>query len=557
MKFWNMLVALLLCSALILPSAAASGQDDTASTVSKQTLLAGLMDADIRSIQAAYTAGLVTCYEVTAYYLERVSTYNDRYNCFISLCDDALDQALRIDEQIVSGNTQGLLLGIPVVIKDNMDYAGYYTTNGYSKTSSYIADDHAQVVDYLLQEGAVIVGKANMSTGADNARACYSIAVGETKNAYNWELASGGSSGGSAVATSLNFAVAGLGTDTNSSLRLPAVLNGCVSMRVTWDTLSLDGIVKLNSRRDVPGAITRTVLDQAIILDALSGGETSYAKNLDSGALEGLRLGVVQELTYQEDAVDAEVEAAFENALAELEACGAVVVTVSVPGVSSWFYCYDDSTAFRQGKLEQLEQIMKENAISAFVFPSYLSTPQYSGTDANGTYWSTANQSFINNTSKFSSNVGIPEIGLPIGYHSRGAGIGMEIAALQDQEQLLLNIAYAYTQAYDHRNIPEEAVDLYTQWYEGTLADLTVDYYYAQAKRRQANDTQAEMQTGQLQDPALAENSGWKKTVVVIVGVSLLLPAVLLWKVLRFRGKRPGKYVAKKKAQPHINDMHK
>ena len=505
MRCLKFVLLLLITAAIVLPCGAVSSGKEFEWEIPEENLLAALMETDIQSIQGAYRAGILTCSQVTAWYLERIETYNGEYNCFISLCDDAMEQAARIDERIAGGDTQGLLLGIPVVIKDNMDYAGYHTTNGYSKSGSRVADENAQIVDYLLQEGAVIIGKTNMSVGAEDPRGSTSYSVGETKNAYNRDLASGGSSGGSAVATALNFAVAGLGTDTNSSLRFPAALNGCVSMRATWNTISMDGIVRLNSKRDVPGAITRSVRDQAIMLDVLSGGKTSYTENLNSNVLKGMRLGVVEELMDRSGQEDEEVMAAFENAVAELEACGAEVITVSVPGVQNWNGLYDNSNYFRSSKIEQLKQIMEENGISAFIFPSYLSTPQYSGRDANGVYWNTYSQSFVNNTSMFASNIGTPEIAVPIGYHSRGAGIGMEIAALNDQEQLLLNIAYSYTQVYDHRQAPENAPDLYAQWYEGSFGELTEQYYRALSEYTLENRPTEEETTAPETEPTETE----------------------------------------------------
>lgn len=476
-------VAVVLCVLLLLPQTESFAQEEGfVWEVPQEAVLAGLMEADIRSVHEAYAAGILTCSQLTGYYLQRINAYNDTYNCFITLCDDAMDQAAEIDKRMAAGDREGLLFGIPLVIKDNIDYKGYHTTNGYKKQSSQIAKSNAQIVDYLLSEGAVILGKTNMSTAAQDARASYSEAAGETKNAYNPYLASGGSSGGSAVATSLNFAMAGLGTDTNSSLRLPAVLNGCLSLRVTWNSLPVDGIIDLNCWRDVPGVITRTVEDQAIILDVLSGGKSAYAKNLDSNALDGLRLGIIKELAYPRDSVDQEVKDAFETAVKELESCGAEIVQVSVPGVEDWIVVYDDTKKFRQEKQAQIQGIMKKNEISAFLFPTYLSPPQYSGKDAQGVYWDTGEQPFLNNARMFSSNVEIPEIGIPIGYHSRGAGIGMEIAAGKNQEQLLLNIAYSYLRTFDHRQAPQGASNLYASWYQGTLEELTRDYYFALAK---------------------------------------------------------------------------
>lgn len=531
-------------------------EDVTAQMIDREALLASLWEADITSIKQAYEAQIITCTELTQYYLERIEVYNSTFNCFITLCEDALEQASRRDEQMKAGE-ESALLGIPVVIKDNMDYAGYHTTNGYAKRSSQIADSNAQVVEYLLEAGAVIIGKTNMSTDAQDARASSSIAVGETKNAYNDLLAAGGSSGGSAVATSLNFAVAGLGTDTNSSLRLPAVLNGCISLRSTWNTLSTDGIVKLNGTRDVPGVITRTVMDQAIMLDVISGGTTNYAENLDGEVLSGLRIGVLKELTNRDvKNTDTEVAAAFDNAIDELTACGAEVVEISIPSILSLASAtYSSGSSAKERMYQKIQTAMEENAVAALIFPTYLNTPLRSGTDSDGKTWYTSNQMFINNTSKFSSCASLPEIAVPIGYHSLGAGIGMEIAALKGEEQLLLDIAYAYTMQYDHRVPPENAPDLYAQYYTGDLS-YQIDSYYAEMEEAQGISIEPEMPqvtkfsevmtepSEQYVDISVEEDSSGAKSGAIYLsclGAGLLLGLILVNTVVQIRKKRKQK----------------
>ena len=183
-------------------------------------------------------------------------------------------------------------------VKDNYDYAGYPTTNGYSRERAYIATENAYAVDRLLDEGAVIIGKTNMSTEAQSAADSLSFAIGETYNAYSRELSPGGSSGGTAVAVSLKMAAAGLGSDTNSSLRLPAAYNGDVTLRSTTGLVSTEGIVPLSRSRDVAGAITRNVEDLAVMMDVLTDREHNYREALRDDALEGVRIGVVRELSY-------------------------------------------------------------------------------------------------------------------------------------------------------------------------------------------------------------------------------------------------------------------
>lgn len=448
----------------------------------REAVLGALYEADISEIRDALNARLITVTELTQHYLDRIEKYNRDYNCFITMCDDALMVAAARDEQLARGEAEGLLFGVPVVIKDNIDLVGYHTTNGYKKKDEQIAGTNAQVVDYLLAEGAVIIGKTNMSTQAQDALRSVSRAVGETMNAYSTGLASGGSSGGSAVATSLNFAVAGLGTDTNSSLRIPAALAGCVSMRTTFGLISTDGIVRLNSTRDVAGAITRTVYDQAIMLDVLTQGAYSYTENLNPQALAGARIGVLEQLSYATGAtglrtdqnIDDEVEDAFQRALEELRACGAEVVMVKVPKL----FTLSDKTftqkdqASKDALYQSFCETLQTQNITAMVYPTYLSAPIRSGIDENGVNWNDRTQVNINNCRTLSPSAGLPEITVPIGNHSRGAGIGMEIASLKGNEQLLLNLAYSYTCVYDHRKIPAGAPNDYADACRYSLPEL-------------------------------------------------------------------------------------
>ena len=479
MKRWIAAVLCLLLCLGFLPGAVSAQTPEVNVPIDKEAVLAGLYEADLSTLRKAIVEGFITSEELTAYYLQRIEEYNAPYNCFITICDDALEVAKERDQQLAAGKAEGLLFGVPIVIKDNMNLEGYHTTNGYKKNSSQIANSNAAVVDALLNEGAVIIAKTNMSTGAMRAEHSRSQAAGETKNAYSPYLSSGGSSGGSAVATSLNFAAASLGTDTNSSLRYPAVLNGCVSMRPTFGLLSKSGIKKLNSKRDVPGAITRTVLDQAIMLDVLTEGQYQYTENLDANALKGMRIGVLKELTYRSKSkTDQQVSYAFQCAIEQLEACGAEVVEISMPNIMGLSSATFGAEATKQTPFaEAFEKMLKEHDVAAAIFPTYLSTPLRSGKDENGKVWDVYSQTYISNTRILSPSSGVPELALPIGNHSLGAGIGMEIAAPRDSEQLLLNIAYSFTEYKDLRTTPEGAPNQYES--KGALEKVMDDYYVA------------------------------------------------------------------------------
>lgn len=547
-------LCLLVCLTLVVPSTAAQ---ETEVTVEKEAILSALYETDIQSVKEALSLKLVSCQELTAYYLERIESFDEPYNCFITLCDDALETAKERDAQIAQGNAEGLLFGVPVVIKDNMDLAGYHTTNGHKKNDEQIAETNADVVQYLLDEGAVIIGKTNMSTGAQDALRSLSEAVGETKNAYSPYLASGGSSGGTAVSVSLNFAVAGLGTDTNSSLRIPAALAGCVSLRPTFGLLSREGIKKLNGTRDTAGAITRTVYDQAVMLDVLTEGQYSYTENLDLNVLKGMRIGILEQLSYATTEtglrsnanIDDEVAAAFENAVQELRACGAEVVEVSMPNLFSLSdpTLKSNKAALKQALYEEFQELLASNQISAVIYPTYLSTPIRSGKDADGKNWNVYDQTNINNCRTLSPSAGLPEISVPIGIHSLGAGIGMEIAAAKDQEQLLLNIAYAYTSAYDHRSLPSGAPDTYAASNKGTLAEVIDDYLFRLAEAQKPSETTqpetTQPETTVADDASLetGKNGFWIYLCFIAAGVLLVVLTALVVGVRRKR--KGGKYL--------------
>lgn len=503
----------------------------------KRELLEALYEADIESIRKVLDMRLITCREMVEYYLERIDAYNASFNCFITLCDNVLEEADKRDADIRAGTASGKLFGVPIVVKDNIEYAGYYTTNGRKFEDSSISEVNATIVESLLDEGAIIIGKSNMSTDAQDARASRSKAVGETFNAYNTELASGGSSGGSAVAASLNFATASIGTDTNSSLRYPAALNGCVSLRPTRGLVSKDGLIKLNGARDTAGAITRTVKDQAIMLDVLTGGKTAYADKLNDGVLQGMRIGILKELTYAVDgkynrtnrAIDDEVEVIFANAVRELEACGATVVEVSLPDIFDMAEACDENLeeykAAKEVYYAAFKALLTENDISAVIFPTYLSAPLYTGVNAAGGL-RIYDQIWTSNCSVLASPLGLPEISVPIGTHSRGAGIGMEIATLKNGEQLLLDMAYSYTEQYNHRAVPNMAPNIYVEYDAGNLEDFIVKYEAAMMKLEQIEEEELKEQETTTEAETTTEEETTETSAVAAATTEVIETAV-------------------------------
>lgn len=522
----------------------------------KEALLATLYEAEIEDVTNVIKSGLLTCEEVTEYFIERINAYNPTYKCFITLMtDSALVRARELDERLKNGDSEGVLFGVPVVVKDNIDVAGVYTTNGHKFSESYIADDNAAVVDMILNQGAVILGKTNMSVDAQSARYSYSREAGQTFNAYSTALTSGGSSGGSAVAVSLNFCFAGLGTDTNSSLRIPAAMNGCVAMRFTSGTIDRDGIIILNSVRDVPGAITRTVKDNAIMADIFTGFKNGYSTDLDKDALKGVRIGVLKELVKRSYS-DEENKAAFQNALTELEACGAILVDVSLPNLFNYSNDTENGVSgATKTFLQAYNDMLVKYDVEAVVYASYLSTP-FSSAYKNGGLVANS-QDWVNNARPLASAIGIPEISVPIGNHSLGAGLGMEISSTKNNEKLLFNMAYSYTYHFDHRTIPQGTPELTGKETDKSVEDIlqTVEDRINKERDAEAQNAKAEaaalvigkvkekskvqlkLSQKALKRPFVAiedlleevmEQKGVRNSVILIVSVSIFLIGAIL-----------------------------
>lgn len=460
-----------------------------------QELYDALYDAGIAELKEAVMCGFLSPVTLTEYYFDRIEKYNETWNCFVTLSkEDALAAAREKEEEIRNGSAEGALFGIPVVVKDNIDVKGLPTTNGYAlkSSSTYTAKENAYIVQRMIDEGAIIIGKANMSAGAEATRITYGWEVGETFNAYDPKMASGGSSGGSAVAVSLNFAAAGLGTDTGSSLRIPAVLNGCVTLRASRGLISKDGIVLLNKYRDTPGAITRNVDDLAVMLDVITDGSEDFAGALDGDALKGIRIGILKELTYATTLIggrtkshlDGEVQDTFAKTVEEMKSLGAEIVTVSIPNLFTLYNnAKDDSSSNVKKFRSTVESTLKNNGLSALIFPTYLNTPQETGYESDGTR-KIDSQDWLNNTIYVSPPTGCPEMGVTIGYHSRGPGIGMEILGATGSDRTLLGIAYAYTEAYNKREFPTNNGQPENAKY--SLSELTYLYLHPEARPQTA-----------------------------------------------------------------------
>ncbi len=254
----------------------------------------------IEELLEAMDKGYLTSENLVNIYLERIDAYDDMFNSINQLNEHALEQAKELDDERAKGNLRGKLHGIPILVKCNIDVYGMPTTAGTKSLSDNYPVDNSYVVQKLIDEGAIILGSTNMSELAFSAANSYS-SYGYVRNVFNTDYTSYGSSGGSAVAVKAVFAAASLGTDTNSSVRLPASGAGLVGIRPTLGLVSRTGVIPYDIERDTVGVLTRNVSDNALLLSIIAGTdeEDDITKNavvpnaeLDDSSLSGVTIGV-------------------------------------------------------------------------------------------------------------------------------------------------------------------------------------------------------------------------------------------------------------------------
>ena len=300
------------------------------------TLDLDVVELTAERIQRDYAAGRYTAVELVQAYLDRIARYEDVYNAFISMNPAALEIAAALDAEYATSGPRGPLHGVPVVIKDNLDYGGLVTTAGFSGFSTatggidMVPDGDAVAVARLREAGAIVLGKTNLPDFAADGTRTRSTVAGATKNPWALDRAPGGSSGGTATAVNASFAVLGFGTETGGSIQNPAGAQGLVGVKPTFGLVPLDGVVPIDATyRDVVGPIARTVRDAALALEVLAGPQAGvvYSAGLATDALAGKRFGLVG-TGWREQFLPLapETEQLYQAAIAELRARGADVV---------------------------------------------------------------------------------------------------------------------------------------------------------------------------------------------------------------------------------------
>lgn len=303
------------------------------------------MDDELTRMSAAALAGAIAAGEVSALavteaHLARIEAVDNKVNAFLHVASDRAREAARaVDRRRATGEVLGPLAGVPLALKDVFTTEDMPTTCASRILEGWRPPYDATVTQRLRQAGVVILGKANMDEFAMGS-STENSAFGPSRNPWDLARVPGGSSGGSAAAVAAWEAPIAIGTDTGGSIRQPAAMCGLVGVKPTYGSSSRYGLVAFASSLDTPGPLARTVMDAALLHEAISGHDPHDSTSVNAAVppvvaaarqadVSGLRIGIVPELSgegYQPG-----VMARFSEAVELLETLGAKITEVSCP----------------------------------------------------------------------------------------------------------------------------------------------------------------------------------------------------------------------------------
>jgi aspartyl-tRNA(Asn)/glutamyl-tRNA(Gln) amidotransferase subunit A len=443
----------------------------------------------ISDVSRQLRAREVSPVELTRGCLERIERLNPLLNAFITVtAESALVEARRAEQEIQNGKWRGPLHGIPIALKDLIDTAGVPTTAASALFQDRVPTQDAEVVQKLRAAGAVILGKNNLHEFAYGGSSIISH-FGPTRNPWNLECVTGGSSGGSAATVAARLCYAAIGTDTAGSIREPAAYCGVVGLKPTYNMVSARGVIPLSWSLDHVGPLVASVTDAALVLQALSEVPSiDYGSALDEQPTT-LRIGIPRRFFYEE--LDPEISFAVDTALECLRSMVKATVEISIDVntdrtlqlAESYEYhrqwvaespgSYQPETlrriragasvtadAFERAKRElaeereRIKQVFDE--VDALITPTMpVVTPRIADLEQHPDRLRPTELKMLRNTRPF--NVwGLPAISVPCGFTDAGLPIGLQIAAAPGREDIAFSLAHVYERATNwHCRRPE------------------------------------------------------------------------------------------------------
>jgi len=301
----------------------------------------------ISQIITAITSGTKTAEEITRYYLAQIAQKNPQINAFVEVFEqDALAQAKAVDAKKARGEKLGVLAGVPVAIKDNILYQGHKATCCSRMLENYTAAYTSTVVQKLLEQDAVIIGRTNMdefAMGSSNQTSAWGV----VHNPADVTRVPGGSSGGSAAAVAAGMVPVALGTDTGGSVRQPAGFCGVVGVKPGYGRISRYGVIAFASSADQVGVLADNVTDAALVLEVISGKDAHDSTSLEASVphyaahftanLKGVKVGLPKGFL---DGLNPAIKTQTQKAAEQLQALGAELVEVDIPLAKYSAPCY-------------------------------------------------------------------------------------------------------------------------------------------------------------------------------------------------------------------------
>jgi amidase len=299
-----------------------------------------VLEQDITTLQSHIKEGKFTYEDLVRFYLTRIYKYElpneTTLNTIIALNPNILEEARALDD---TSEGHHPIYGMPILLKDNIGAQNMKTTAGSVALMENQTND-AFIVERLKEKGALILGKVNLSEWANFICDCpngQSAVGGQTLNPYGRrEFDTGGSSAGSGTSVAANYAVAAVGTETSGSILSPSGQNSIVGMKPTIGLLSRSGIVPISSTLDTPGPMTKNVIDNGILLDAMRGFDESDEKSVqadwkevwyraENTTLKGKRFGALKNYV--------ERDSLYRETLEKLRQAGAIIIEFEPPEV--------------------------------------------------------------------------------------------------------------------------------------------------------------------------------------------------------------------------------
>lgn len=446
-----------------------------------------VQEQDVATLQQAVARGDLSYEELTAICLYRIKTLDQSrhgYNSVIGVAPDAIRQARDRDQtrkrMLDSGEAIPPLFGIPVMLKDNINTAGIPTSAGAVAFAGFIPDRDAELVRRLKEQGAVILGKNNLSEFAYFVSSVmpsgYSGRKGQTVNPFGpIKISPSGSSSGSAVAVTANLVPISIGTETAGSIAGPASANSVVGFKPTRGHISVEGIFPLIRAVDTPGPITKTVRDAALAYSCLSGEPA--AGGLNASSLKGTKIGLVS-YDYNDSAMVQQLKSSLEAAGAQVVFMPLNQEDVPVQSVIHLTFKQDfEDFAAKYGlpitRLEDLMAYNREdakrrikygqdhleaaNAVQAPDASQIQESIRNAGNELNALLSEQGLDAiaFLNTSaSTVVSAAGYPELTVPLGTNAKGVPQGATFAAGYGEDWKLLNLGFAFEQSVRGRMAP-------------------------------------------------------------------------------------------------------